>query len=218
MLSQESLSVETHASRADLEGGYATVNAQQGLELQKQLQRLDEIIVLEGTKIPLTGRTIIDEDQLLSQLLAVERSIPETIRNAERILNQREEIIARSKQYAQDIVKSAEQQAAKIADELTIIQQAESEAQQLRNQAQKEVEAIRQRNLREIERVRRQTQQEIDAMRQNAQFEREQVQAESDKYADRVLTDLEHQLADMLRVIKNGRNHLKANSQQKPKS
>jgi F0F1-type ATP synthase membrane subunit b/b' len=215
MLRQDSsFSIDIHPNGSELENGYSSNSSKntQGLELQQQLQQLEEMIVLDGLKVPLTGRTFIDEEQLLTQLLAVERSIPETIRAAEKILNQRDEIITRAKQYAQELVKSAEKRAAQIADEQTIIQQIEVEAQQLRNQVQQEVEEIRRRNLSEVERVRRQTQQDIDAMRQNAHQERDQIQHESDQYADRALSDLELQLSEMMRVIKNGRIHLKANT------
>ncbi|HEY9823801.1 MAG TPA: ATP synthase F0 subunit B [Stenomitos sp.] len=215
MLRQESsFSLENYSNGSEFENGYSNHSPKpsQGLELQQQLQKLEEMIVLDGFKLPLTGRTFIDEEELLTQLLAVERSIPETIRAAEKVLAQREEIIARAKQYAQELVKSAEQRAAQIADELTIIQQAEAEAQQLRNQVQQEVEEIRRRNISEMERVRRQTQQEIDRMRQDAHREQEQIQQESDLYADRVLTDLEKHLAESLRVVKNGRLHLKSNT------
>jgi F0F1-type ATP synthase membrane subunit b/b' len=178
------------------------------LELQQQLQRLEEIIVLDGLKIPLTQRTIVDEEQLLSQLLAVERSIPDTIRSAETILQNKEEIISRANQCAEDLIQSAERRAAQIADELTISQQAELQAQHLLKQVQSEVETIRQRNTSEVERVRRQTQQEIDAMRQAAQAECKQIQQEADRYVEQVLKDLEDRLGHMTRVVQNGRSHL----------
>jgi cell division septum initiation protein DivIVA len=214
MLRQDSsVSIETHSNGngSDLENGYsqnATRN-NQGLELQLQLEKLEEMIILDGLKVPLTGRTFLSEEELLVQLTAVQNSIPETIRIAEKVLNQREEIIARAKQYAQEIIKSAEQRAAQIADEQTIIKQAEVEAQQLRNQIQQEIEDIRRKNISEMERVRRQTQQDIDGMRQNALQEQTHIHQESDQYADRVLTDLEQQLGEMMRVIKNGRIHLR---------
>jgi cell division septum initiation protein DivIVA len=218
MLRQDSFT-DTHANGNghDIETGYSTLSPKnpQGLELQQQLQRLEEIIVLDGFKVPLSGKTFIDEEQLLTQLLAVERSIPETVHTAEKILNQRDEIIGRAKQYAQEIIKSAEQRAAQIADQQTIIQQAEAEAQHLRSQVQQEVEEIKRRNISDVERVRRQTQQDIDGMRQNALKERDQLQRESDHYADRVLTDLEKQLGEMVRVIKNGRIQLKPHNNQK---
>ncbi len=184
----------------------------QGLELQQQLQRLEEIIVLEGFKIPMTSRTIIDDEQLLTQLLSIENNIPSVIKDAEKILNKREEIINEAKKTAQDIIRQAEQKAAQIADELTIFQQAETEAQQLRQQVKEEVDKIRRQNFSEIERVRRQTQQEVDAMRKAAQMECEQIHHESDRYADSVLNGLEQNLGGMLKVMQNGRRHLQSNS------
>jgi F0F1-type ATP synthase membrane subunit b/b' len=221
MLRQDSsFSIENHSNRTEFENGYANQynKNSQGLELQQQLEKLEEMIVLDGLKVPLTGRTFISDNRILDQLEAIEKSIPEAIRAAERIINQREEIIDRAKKYAQELVNSAEQRAAQIADELTIIQQAEAEAQALRTQIQQEVEELRRRNISEMERVRRQTQQDIDGMRQHALREKDQLQQESDLYADRVLTDLERQLSDMLRVIKNGRMHLKASANNTPKS
>jgi cell division septum initiation protein DivIVA len=210
MLHQESISLETRNGINGSESHPHFANHQpQGLELNQQLQRLEEIIVLDGLKVPLTHRTIVDEEQLLSQLLAVERSIPETVRAAEEILKSKDEILARAHQYAQELVKSAEQRAAQIADELTIIQQAEREAQFLQKQVEAEVESLRQRSISEIERARRQAQQELDAQRQSTQAECEQIHREADVYADRVLKDLEVQLGTMLKVINNGRSHLK---------
>ncbi len=210
MLHQESISLETQvvANGAPPQNGL-TAQQTQGLALQQQLQRLEEVIVLDGLKLPLTHRTIVDEEQLLAQLLAVEHSIPDTVRAAEDILKSKDEILSRAHQYAQELIKSAEQRAAQIADELTIIQQAEREAQQLQKQVQSEVEALRQRNISEVERARRQTQQELDSMRQATQSECEQIHREADLYADRVLKDLEVQLGTMLKVINNGRSHLK---------
>ena len=184
----------------------------QGLDLQKQLQRLEEMIVMEGMKLPMTNRTVFNDEQLLSQLLIIEKSIPVSITEAETILDDREDILNQAHQKAQDIVKQAEKRAAQIANELTIIKQAEMEAQQLRSQVQEEVEKIRRQNFSEIERVRRQTQQEIDAMRKTAQMERQQLHQESDRYADSVLQDLEQNLGGMVKVIQNGRKHLQSKS------
>jgi F0F1-type ATP synthase membrane subunit b/b' len=213
MLHQDSF-IETHSARA-VESDYSNgllSSRSQGLALQQQLQQLEEIIVLDGLKMPMTRRTLVDEEKLLAQLLAVERSIPETVQAAESILQNRDEILARAQKYAQDTIESAQKRAAQIADELTIIQQAEKEAQRLRQQVQDEVDVIRQRSVSEIERVRRQTQQEIDAMRHAAQAECEQIQRDSDCYADQTLKDLEARLSHILNVIQNGRLHLQQRS------
>ncbi len=180
----------------------------QGLELNRQLQQLEEIIVLDGFKLPLTQRTIINEEQLLSQLLCIEKSIPQTIREAEKILQQKEEILAQAHQYAQERIQAAERKAAQIADELKIIQQAEMEAQQLRQRVQSEVEALRQRNTAEMERARRQTQKELDSMRQAVHLECKHIQQEADNYTEEALAGLDQQLSTLLQVVRNGRQHL----------
>ena len=214
MLRQESSPTKSssHARSSAVASDVKLSRSNQGLELQKQLQRLEEIIVMEGMKLPMTNRTVFNDEQLLSQLLMIEKSIPVSITQAEQILEEQDDIIHKAQQKAQDIIKQAEKRAAQIANELTIIKQAETEAQQLRNQVQEEVEKIRRQNFSEIERVRRQTQQEIDAMRRTAQMECRQLHQESDRYADSVLLDLEHNLGGMIKVIQNGRRHLQVRS------
>ena len=189
-----------------------SANRSKGLELNRQLQQLEELIVLDGFKLPLTQRTVINEEQLLSQLLCIEKAIPDAIRAAEKILQQKEEILAQAQQYAQDRIEAAEQQAARIADELKIIQQAEMEAQQLRQQAQAEVDAIRQRNASEMERARRQTQKELDTMRQAIHMECQHIQKDADNYTEQALAGLEQQLSTLLQVVRNGQQHLKRSS------
>ncbi|MCM1982643.1 hypothetical protein [Lyngbya confervoides] len=210
MLRQDS-STTSVPKKSSVKGKTQTTH-QQGLELQQQLQRLEEIIVLEGFKLPMTSRTIIDDDQLLTQLLTIERSIPDCIKDAETLLERREDILNDARQKAQEIIQQAERRAAQIADELTIIKQAEIEAQELRKQVQDEVDQIRRQNFSEIERVRRQTQQEVDSLRKSARMECEQIHRESDRYADSVLGELEHNLSAMIKVIQNGRRHINTHS------
>lgn len=151
---------------------------------------------------------MVDEEQVLAQLLRIERCIPEAVQEAEEILLTRDEILARANAYAQEILKSAEQQAARIADEISIVQQAEREAQQLRQQVKEETETLRHRNLSEIEQIRGQARQELEQMRQRTLAECQQIQAGADHYAEQVLADLERQMRELLRVIHNGRQQL----------
>lgn len=197
-------------------------NGPEGLELQRQLQQLEEII-LGSPRLPLTRRTLVDEEQLLKQLDQVRLSLPTTIREAEEVLRLKEEILTRSQEYAEGVVKQAKQRAAQILDERGIIQQAELEAQQIRQQAeleaqqtqqrvQQECDVVQQRTLAEVERIRRQAQQELEDMRRASLAECEQIQTGADTYADRVLTDMELQLNEVLQVVRNSRHHLRGTS------
>jgi F0F1-type ATP synthase membrane subunit b/b' len=156
----------------------------------------------------LTRRTMVDEEQLLDQMDVIRLNLPSAFQEATDIVRQKEEILLEAEQYAQEIIEAAERRASQILDEMNLVRQAELEIQQMRQQVQQECEAAQERTLEEIEQMRRQTQQEVAELRQMALAECEDIQAGADLYADRVLQDMERQLSDMLRVIRNGRQQL----------
>ncbi len=145
----------------------------------------------------MTRWTWVDEEQLLEQLDLVRLSLPEAFHEAEAIARQKDEIFLHAEQYAQEVIETAERQAAQILNEMGILQRAEMEAQQIRQQA-----------LAEIERMRRQAQQDLEEMQRLAIAECEEIQAGADEYADRVLKEMELQLSEMMRVVRNGRQQL----------
>lgn len=151
---------------------------------------------------------MVDEEALLSQLDIVRENLPTAFADAEKIVNQREEILLQAEEYAQEIMEAAERRADQILDEMGIIQQAELEANQIRKRVQQECEAIQEQTMAEIERMRLQAQQELEQMRQMALAECEDIQNGADDYADAVLGNIEQQLTEMLRVIRNGRQQL----------
>ncbi|QIZ70954.1 ATP synthase F0 subunit B [Oxynema aestuarii] len=177
------------------------------VDIQRELNRLEEMI-LDSPRIPFSRRTLIDEEQLLDQLDVVRLNLPAAFNQVEEIIRQKEEILLQAEQYAQEILEAAEQRASEILDEMGIVRQAKLEADRLRQQVQQDCERAREQTLSEIDHLRRQTQQEIEDMRRNAIAECEAIEKGADEYADRVLGNIEGQLSDMLRVIRNGRSQL----------
>lgn len=212
MLRQNSSSIGPEHARPD-SSPRSSPEGSEGLALKRQLQQLEEII-LDSPRVPLTHRTLVDEDRLLDYLDQVRLNLPGVFQEAEEILQSRAAILVQAQEYAQEIIKAAEQRAAQIADELRIVQQAELEAQRIRQGAQQECEALRQSTSAEIERVHQQVQQELEEMRRATLIDCEQLQVGADTYADRVLTDMEQQLSEVLRVVRNSRNHLRETSVQ----
>ncbi|WP_242032956.1 DivIVA domain-containing protein [Oscillatoria sp. FACHB-1406] len=181
------------------------------IDIQAELNRLEDII-LYSPHIPLTKRTLIDEEQLLEQLDLVRVNLPSAFADAVEIVRQKEEILLQAEEYAQDIIAAAQQRAAEILDELGIVRQAELEAARVRHQVQQECEQIQQSTLAEIEQLRARTHQEIEQLRQTTLNECEDIQDGADEYADAVLSNIEQQLGEMLRIIHNGRQQLRPNS------
>ncbi len=183
------------------------------LDIQRELNRLEELI-LDSPRIPLSRRTMIDEEQVLDQLDLIRLSLPEAFHEAEEIVRHKNEILDHAEQYAQEIVEAAERRAAQIMDESMLIRQAEMEAEQIRTAVQQDCEAVQQETIAEIERTRRQAQQDLEEMRRMAIEECEEIQIGADQYADGVLRNMEAQMSEMLRVVRNGRQQLQINKPQ----
>ncbi len=177
------------------------------IDIQQDLGKLEEII-LASPRVPFSGRTLIDEDQLLDQLDAIRLNLPPAFRQAVQVLQQRNTIVAEAERYAEDLIAAAEQQAAQLLDEMGIVRQAEQMAQQIKTQAQQDCDGLRTQVMSDIEQMQLQAQREWESLRQKALTEQTMIQQEADGYADQVLSNVEQQLSQMLRIIQNGRSHL----------
>lgn len=178
-----------------------------GIDIQRELNRLEEMI-LDSPRLPIWGRTLIDEERLIEQLDIIRLSLPEAFHEAETIVRHKEEIYLQSEQYSQEIIEAAERRSAQMINESAAVRQAEMQAQQIRQRVQQECEAIREQTIAEIDQMRRQAQLELEDMQRMAIAECEEIQAGADEYADRNLQDLEMQLSEMLRIVRNGRQQL----------
>jgi vacuolar-type H+-ATPase subunit H len=173
-----------------------------------EIDRLEEVI-LTSPRVPLTGKTVVNEERLLEQIDIIRASLPETLKAAQEILAHKQQIIQAAQQEARELMAEATHHAALVVNELGIIDRAEAESRQIRQQALAESEQIRQQAIGELERSRKHNLQELERMRQVVSQECQQIQTGADEYADRVLADLQVQLSGMLKTIHQGREHLK---------
>jgi vacuolar-type H+-ATPase subunit H len=180
---------------------------EEDLDIQVQLDRLEETI-LESPRIPLTRKTLIDEEQLLDLVDSIRMSLPDTLVKAEQIIRQRKEILAEAENEAEEMIQAASRRAAQMLNEMPIRQQAELEATQIRQKVERECLELQQKTLAQIEQMRSQAEREIEEFRQTTIAECQNVQNGADEYADLVLSQLEQQLKDMLKIIGNGRAQL----------
>lgn len=182
-----------------------------GTTIQEALDRLEETI-LDSPRLPFGRRTLVDEERLLDQLDAIRLSLPAAFREAEAIARQRQQILFEAEQRAQDLIDVARQQAARTVEETSLVRQAQLEAETIRQQVDAECGTAREELVIELERLRDEAMAELDQMRQAAIAECEAIQDGADDYADRVLGNIERQLGDMLRIIRNGRQQLQQDS------
>lgn len=178
-----------------------------GFDLTGELDRLEDLI-LSGVRIPFVNKTLLTEEILLNQLDLIRINLPDCIEQATQILQQRQKILTDAQNYAQKIVENAQRKANQLLDESRIVQQAESQAYQIRRQVQQDCENLQRKTVAEVEQIRQKIQQEAIALRQQAISEAEEIQNEADIYADQVLSKLERDLSEMLRIISNGRQQV----------
>ncbi|WP_144427379.1 DivIVA domain-containing protein [Nostoc piscinale] len=182
------------------------------VDIQQELNRLEDLI-LSSWRVPLTGRTLIDEDKLFEQLDFIRVSLPSVFQEATEILQHKQDVMLEAEEYGQQIVEAAQAKRAQILAESDILRQAEHEAEQLRRKTQQECEAMMQETLAEIERRRQACMEELEQMRQTAIAQAQEIEDGADHYADSVLENIEQDLKDMLRIITNGRQQLRQENQ-----
>ncbi len=111
------------------------------INLVMLLDKLEEI-VSEATEIPLTGRVLLDSDELLDLIDKIRNSIPEEVKRAEMVSTEKDRVISEGQQRAERMIAQAEEYAARLIQENEITRQAREEADRLLTDAREEAEEM----------------------------------------------------------------------------
>jgi vacuolar-type H+-ATPase subunit H len=171
------------------------------------IQQLEETI-LNSPHVPLTGKTMVREEELLEQLDLIRLSLPEVVATAQEIIAYKEQLISEAYQQVQQILADANQRAYQVTNELGIIERSEQEARQMRQVVIAECDQLKHQALLEAKVLRDRNLQELERLRNQVTVECEQIQDSADEYADGILQNMEKQLADILQSIQRGRQRL----------
>jgi F0F1-type ATP synthase membrane subunit b/b' len=177
------------------------------LAILAAIQQLEETI-LKSPHVPLTGKTMVREEELLEQLDLIRLSLPEVVATAQEIIQYKDQLIGEAYQQVQQILADANQRAYQVTNELGIIERSEQEARQIRQMAIAECDQLRHQAMIEAKTLRDRNLQELDQVRTKVTIECEQIQDSADQYADGILKNMEKQLADMLQSIQRDRQRL----------
>lgn len=112
------------------------------MDILHLVDRLEEVFN-EGRPIPLTRKLAVDEDRVLELIDQMRVSIPDEVKKAQQILNQRDKILAQSQEEADRTVKLAQEKALQLVERETLVEQAKLRAQEVLRQAQTDAEGIR---------------------------------------------------------------------------
>ena len=102
------------------------------------LALLDELeeIVDRGTKIPMTGKVLVDDSVIFEIMDKIRVALPDEIQDAKWVLNERQRIINEAQAEAQKIVERGKAYAEKLAEENEVAKKAQAYAEDIVRQAQ----------------------------------------------------------------------------------
>ena len=106
------------------------------------LDRLEETLVT-GSRVPLMARTLVDEQECLDILDQLRVAMPTEIKEARRIIAERDHILAQAREETERIIRGAEHRASRLVEEHTVVRSAQSRAMQIEEQAERESQQVR---------------------------------------------------------------------------
>jgi cell division septum initiation protein DivIVA len=102
-----------------------------------------EAVVNSGWRMPMTSRVQIDERDVLDVLDLMRTTVPEEIKQARRINQEREKILAQAQTEANRLVSQAQERVERLVSEDNILQVAEQRAHDIVARAQDDAEEVR---------------------------------------------------------------------------
>ncbi|MDO9545942.1 MAG: hypothetical protein Q7J07_04220 [Pelolinea sp.] len=97
----------------------------------------------ESNSLPLTKKVLIDEEKLLDLIDQMRLAIPEEIKNAQSIINQKDRITAQSKEEANRTLLLAKEQSEILVSKDAVVQEAKIIAEEIIKKAKDETELIK---------------------------------------------------------------------------
>lgn len=146
----------------------------------------------------------INADQFLDVLDKGRARLPEELREAGEVLEQRDEVIAEAQRRAESMIGMARRQAETMLQESEILKAVQAEVERIRKQVVAEVEQMRREALAEAERIRMEAEEEGQRTREGADHYAESVLSRID--AD--LNSLGQILTESQSIVRNGQRLL----------
>jgi vacuolar-type H+-ATPase subunit H len=112
------------------------------MEILAILETLEDVIE-RGLSVPFSGRCLIDREEVLEIIKEIRLKLPDDMKQAKWIKEERQRILMEAQKEAGSIVKDAEGKISSLVDEHEITQKAYERANEIISGAQKNAKEIR---------------------------------------------------------------------------
>lgn len=174
------------------------------MEVMLLLDALEDILD-KANAIPLSSKVIVNKEELLEIIKDVRIKIPDEVKQAQWIKEERQKILLEAKKEAEGVRSECEDKLSRVKEERQrILAEAEKEAEIMRQEADKRLMSL----IEESEIVKRandQAKEIIIAAQQDAK----KIRLGSRAYADEILANMEKYVGNIAETIKTNREELK---------
>ena len=151
------------------------------MDLANLINQLESIIE-SGRKVPVTNKTLVDTEQILTVIDQLRASIPKDIQEAKEMLEKREQILNQSLAEAKRVKASAVSESKALLDQNELVKEAQKKAEELLDDSQRRAQR----------------------MIEQAELESKNSRQGADAYAQEVLYKLEQEVSDVLSTVRRG--------------
>jgi cell division septum initiation protein DivIVA len=160
------------------------------------IDRLEEMVA-EGRRMPIGAGVVVDRRRLLDLVDQMRAALPNEVKEAEDILNRRDELLRRAEEDAQIKIRRAQEQIDEILSHDAIVREAEARAQMLVREAEAR-----------CDRMLLDTENQAKARMAEAEKLSGEQMDEADRYAAEMLRRLDEQLQIFARNVRTALDSL----------
>jgi len=112
------------------------------MEILSLINELNDMIS-EGRPMPMTSSVLVDKERSLDVLAKMRINVPSAIKEGERMILERDRIIAEARSHAEDILAQANEKAKELVSQEEVMRQAKMEQEAVLEQTRQQVAHMR---------------------------------------------------------------------------
>ncbi|MCF0154753.1 MAG: ATPase [Veillonella sp.] len=112
------------------------------MNTEKLLEDLETLVEASG-RIPMTTKRMVEEDEMMRIIDAIQESLPLELEESRRIVAEKDAILADAKKQAEQLIEQAKDYIAKLTSESELVKAAQEQANEIIATANKSSEELR---------------------------------------------------------------------------
>ncbi len=143
------------------------------MDIMEIIDMMEETIT-KASSVPLTGKIMLDKEELLDYIQEIRLVYPEQLKEAKWVKTERQRILDEAEERADAVRKSAEEMQEKLVDEHEITRQAYEKAEQIRDMSERDAREIKMDTDRYVDEMLADVERRLDLLLRKVRDDREE--------------------------------------------